>query len=424
MIHFETTTLKNGLRILTAPMHETKATAVLILVGTGSRYESDDVAGVSHFLEHMFFKGTKKRPTYLDVSVELDSLGANYNAFTGQEYTGYYVQASSDHFADSLDMLADMLLNGTLPEREIEKEKGVITEELNMYWDVPQSAVAQAVEKLLFAPNPLGRLIVGTKATIAAMSRQKLLDYRTNNYRPGNIVVAIAGNPNKFSWVKAVKSYFTGLKVAPPPSFKQFVARQGKPQFELIERKTDQAHFVVAWRGIARTDPRRPALKVLNNIFGGMMSSRLFEEIREKRGLAYYVNSGFDDFHDTGSFYARAGVIVSKTEEAIQVTLQTIEAMTKRPVTDQELKRAKENLKGQLYLGLENSFAVAEFLAEQELLWGHIDQPEKVVADIEKVTARDIMEVAKETIRPERLNLAVIGPYEDTTWLNRILGKS
>lgn len=422
MIEYHKHTLKNGLRVLTAPMHDTKATAVLIMVGAGSRYEGDDIAGMSHFLEHMFFKGTKKRPSYLDVSKELDSLGAHFNAFTGQEYTGYYVHAAADQFPKSLDILADMLLNGTLPEREIVKEKGVITEELNMYWDMPQSAVAQTIDKLLFDSNPLGRPIVGTKQTISATTRAKLLDYKKRYYKPSNMVIAIAGNPANQNWLQLAERYFGSLEDKKTPTYKPFLSHQIKPNFELIKRKTDQAHFVVAWHGIKRTDPSRPTLKVLNNLMGGMMSSRLFDEIREKRGLAYYVGSGYDDFHDTGSFYARAGVTIDKINDALAATIATIEQLKVSPVSIHELKRAKENLKGQLYLGLENSFAVAEFLADQELLWGYIEQPENIVKAVEKVTAHEITALAKEILRPERLNVAVIGPYKTDTEFKKIIG--
>lgn len=424
MIHYQKTKLSNGLTILTAPMHETKAVAVLILVGVGSRYEQDEEAGMSHFLEHMFFKGTKKRPSYLDVSKELDGLGAHFNAYTSEENTGFFVQTSADHFAQAIDILADMLCNGSLPKKEVVKERGVITEELNMYLDIPQSYVGELAKQTLFGKNELGRPIVGRRETIASTTREKLLHYKRSHYQPSAMVVAMAGAGNPQDWLAAIERYFGNLKNQDRPTYQVFEPYQTQPQVTLGSRKTDQAHFVIALPSIARGDTRRYTVRVANNLLGGMMSSRLFDEIREKRGLAYYVNSGIDEFHETGAFFVRAGVPTAKVEEAIQVVLTELKKLKTKPVTADELKRAKENLKGRLYLELEDSFAVASFLADQQLFLQTIEQPEEIVKKVENVTTADIIELAQAILIESHLNLSVVGPYEDKTRFEKLLTTS
>lgn len=420
-LHYSKTQLKNGLRIITAPKHDTNAVAVLILVKVGSRYETESQAGLSHFLEHMFFKGTKKRPSYLHVSKELDGLGANFNAFTSEEYTGFYVQTSGDHFDQALDVLADMLLNGTLPEAEVIKERGVITEELNMYLDMPQSHVADLAKRTLFGQNPLGRPIIGYRETIAATNREDLMSYKKTFYRPPAMLVAVSGAGKPSHWRRAVEAYFGKLTTGTRPGYERFNNIETARTVILGNKKTDQAHFVLSLPSLPRSDPRRYTLRVLNNALGGMMSSRLFTEIREKRGLAYYVGSGSDEFEETGAFFIRAGVPTAKVEEAIKVAREELEKITKTKLGAEELSRAKENIKGRTYLELEDSFAVASFLAEQELFLDAIEQPEELIAKVEAVTASDIIELARELVKPQLLRLAVIGPYEDETPFQKIL---
>lgn len=420
-INYAKTELQNGLRILTAPMHETQAVAILILVGVGSRYETEKEAGLSHFLEHMFFKGTKKRPTYLHVSKELDALGSNFNAFTSEEQTGFYVQTSSDHFANAMDVLSDMLLNGTLPEAEVLKERGVITEELNMYLDIPQAHVMELAKRAVFGKNELGRPIIGYKETINATTRAMLADYKHRFYQPGAMVVAIAGAGHQKQWIRAVQDYFGELPNNERPTYHVFEKYQTEPQLTLGSRKTDQAHFVMALPALSHSDENRFTLKVANNILGGMMSSRLFDEIREKRGLAYYVNSGSDEFHETGVFAIRAGVPVGKIEDALAVAGHELEKLATTKVTIEELKRAKENLRGRTYLDLEDSLSVATFLADQELFNGAIEQPEDIIKKVEKVAASDILKVAQTLVSKSLLNLAIVGPYEDEAPFKKIL---
>jgi len=420
-LHFSKTQLKNGLRIITAPKHDTNAVAVLILVKVGSRYETEKQAGLSHFLEHMFFKGTKKRPTYLHVSKELDGLGANFNAFTSEEYTGFYVQTSGDHFDQALDVLADMLLNGTIPEAEVIKERGVITEELNMYLDMPQSHVADLAKRTLFGQNPLGRPIIGYRETIATTTREHLINYKQSFYQPPAMLVAVAGAGKPEHWRGMVEDHFGRLNASSRPGYERFKASQPARNVIVENKKTDQAHFVLSLPSLKRSDPRRFTLRVLNNALGGMMSSRLFTEIREKRGLAYYVGSGSDEFEETGAFFIRAGVPTAKIKEAITVACDELNKIKKTKLQAEELSRAKENIKGRTYLELEDSFAVANFLAEQELFLDTIEQPEAMIAKVEAVTDHDIIELARELVAPELLRLAIVGPYSDETKFKKLL---
>lgn len=413
MLHLQTHTLKNGLRIITAPMHDTNAVSVLFLVGVGSRFEKSDQLGLSHFLEHMVFKGTKKRPSNLHIATELDSVGAQYNAYTSEEYTGFFVRASADHFLLALDVLADMLWQSTFPIAELEREKGVIVEEINMYRDDPMRHVGDLIKSAVFPDHPLGLQITGTKETVTAMTREHFLDYRRKWYTAKNIILTIAGNPLENDWLPAIAKLIDQVSDSPPAAYQPFQPNQLAPRVQLEHRSTDQAHFVLALPKFKRTDQRWPIVKVMTNLLGGMMSSRLFTEVREKRGLAYYVSAGADDFYDTGAIYVRAGVDTQKIDEALKVSLGELARLKTEPVSEKELDKTKENLKGNIYLSLEDSLSVAEFLADQWLLWGSIDQPEQIVEDIMKVTRDDIMKVAKELFVTEKLNLAVVGPYRE-----------
>ncbi|MBI3495497.1 insulinase family protein [Candidatus Berkelbacteria bacterium] len=420
-INYKKTELANGLRVITAPMHETQAVAMLILVRVGSRYETAEWAGMSHFLEHMFFKGTSKRPTYLHVSKELDGLGANFNAYTGEEQTGFYVQTSANHFAEGFDILADMLLEGTLPEQEVVKERGVINEELNMYLDMPQSHVAEITKTAMFEGNPLGRPIIGTRQTIAATTREQLIQYKHTYYQPGEMVVAIAGSGVEQAWINTVKKSFGKLSNELRPSFEPHAGGQKEPRVTLASKKTDQAHFVIALPGLAKNSKQKPVLQVVNNLFGGMMSSRLFDEVREKRGLAYYVGSGSEEFEETGAFFVRAGVPIAKIDESVSVVVAQMKRLKTERVPAPELKHAKENLRGRFSLELEDSLAVATFLADQELFLKKIDQPQTLIDRIEKVTASDIMALTKQMIDEHKLTLGIVGPFDDKNRFLKIL---
>ncbi len=412
MIKYGRTILPNGLRIITAPMKETKAVTVLFLIKAGSRYENKEKNGIFHFIEHMVFKGTKKRPTALDISKELDSVGASFNAFTSDEYTGFYVSATANHFNMSLDILSDIIINSQFPVLEIKKEKGVIIEEINMYNDLPQRNVVDLAKMQLFGDTPLGRSTLGEAKIVSSLSRQDFIKYIKNYYCPENMMVIISGNTDKFNWGKTVKEKLAKLSRKKKKVAKTNYSFQSEPQIVVHYKKTDQAHLVISWRTFSRFDKRRHTMKILNNIMGETMSSRLFTEVREKRGLAYYVGSSIWEFSDTGAQLSFAGLDIKRIDQSIKIILDQYKKLRDKKVSKEELNRAKENIKGKMYLGLEDSFSIADFLGEQELLFDKIKQPEQVIKDLFAVTSDDIKTLAQEIFIPKNLNLTIIGPFK------------
>lgn len=413
MLDFHETKLTNGLRIITAPLKSTKAVTILVLFGVGSRFENANLNGISHFLEHMFFKGTKNRPTTLDISRDLDNVGAGYNAYTGEEYTGYFVHVPSAHFDLGLDVLTDMLFNSKFDSAELEREKGVIIEEINMYNDDPKSKVDLVARDLVYPDQPLGRNIAGEKEIVKAITRAKMVEYKEAHYTPENMVVAVAGGMEHIDWVAKLSTKFGALESGIKNQYQPVKEAQTEPQVKVFTKETDQTNFILGFRSISRLDKRRPVLRILTNLMGQMMSSRLFIEVREKRGLCYYVNADMIDYQDTGFWAVSAGVDINRAQEAIKVILEEIEKLKNNPITDEELNRARENLKGHLYLSLEDSMSVASFLAEQALLWPEIEDPDAISAKYDKVTKEQIQALAQELFVSKSLNLAVVGPYKD-----------
>ena len=423
MLNFKHTTLDNGLRVITAPIVSTKAVTVLFLFGVGSRYEDKAHNGLSHFLEHMFFKGTKNRPSTLDISRELDSVGAGYNAYTGEEYTGYFVRVPSEHFDMGLDVLTDMLQNSKFDAEELEREKGVIIEEINMYNDDPKSKVELIARELVYPDQPLGRFVAGVKENIKAVTREEMVSYKNTHYTPENMVIVIAGGQGKTDWLDAVKEKFAAVPAGAKNDYSKAIEAQSEPQVRVFKKETDQVNFILGFRSISHLDKRRPIMRVLTNLMGQMMSSRLFIEVREKRGLCYYVNADMIDFADTGFWAVSAGVDPNRAEEAVKVILAEIEKLKTDLISDEELSRAQENLKGHLYLGLEESMAVATYIAEQELLMGKIEDPDHLVKDYEKVTKGEIRSLAQEYFVPKNLNLAMVAPFLDEERFKKILNE-
>ncbi len=421
MLNYKLTRFNNGLKLITAPLSNTKAVTVLFLVGTGSRYEEKSSNGMAHFLEHMFFKGTKKRPNTIDIAKSLDSVGASYNAFTSEEHTGFYVRSSAEHFELALDILFDMFYNSLFVDEEIQREKGVICEEINMYQDNPQQYIAEVAKELFYGDQPLGWRVAGKKETVKKFTRESVIQFRDKFYTPDNMIVVVAGGKNEVDWHKKVKDIFSKISSKKKDTWQKVKENQTSPKISISHRKTDQAHMILGFRTLPRTDKRRPILKVLNNLFGENMSSRLFTEVRERRGLAYYVSSEIADFNDTGVFGVGAGVDINRLDESIKVILDEFKKLKNHPVTAEELKRAKENLKGKLYLGLEESFSVAEFLADQELFWKKIESPEEIIAKYQKVTPEDIKKIANEFFTSKNLNLALLGPLKDKEKYQKIL---
>src|SRR3989344_6907890 len=321
--HFERFIYPNGLRLLTIPMANTETVTVLVLVATGSRYETKDINGISHFLEHMMFKGTEKRPGALDISTELDAIGAEYNAFTGQEYTGYYVKCAAEKLDVALDVISDIFQHSKLDPAEIDKERGAIKEEINMYYDNPARYVGTLYEALLFGDQPLGWDIAGPKENINRMTRQQFVDYFQTHYFAKNTIISIAGNIETESVKRKVENYFNHIREHDP--IKPAVAHesQGAPAMHVFQKATDQTNINIGFRvPYGRLDDRFDILEVMSVILGGGMSSRLFIEVREKRGLAYPIGAGASAFHETGDFTTSAGITNTKIEEAIKVILE------------------------------------------------------------------------------------------------------
>jgi len=417
---FNKTVLSNNLRVLTIPMKEARAVTLYLIVKTGSRYEDRQNSGISHFLEHLFFKGTKKRMGPSSIAKELDSIGASYNAFTSEEMTGFYIQAESSKFSFICDVLFDLLQNSQFPSKEIEKERGVILEEMKMHQDTPFIYIFDLYKNLLYGDTSLGRLTVGSKETIQNLQRDNFVQYKKDYYKPQNILVAAAGAISEKD-KKLLNSYGRKPQGKGQNKPEIFIDKQSQPEVLLNQKNTDQAHIALGVKAVSRSSEKRFAAEVLNVILGATMSSRLFRELREKRGLCYHVASDVWYFADTGSLVVYTGVLLSKIDDAIKLIIKEFNALKKHGVGEDELDKAKENLKGKLALKLESSYNTASYYADQELLLEKIQTPEQEIAAIEKVSARDVQELAKEIFVPEELNLAVIGPYKDDNQFKKLL---
>ncbi len=422
LMSYKKTTLKNGLRIITVPQKGTQAITVLVLVATGSKYEKKEISGISHFLEHMFFKGTKKRPSTIAIAETLDKVGGIYNAFTGQEYTGYFAKVDASHLDLALDWVSDIFLNSKLDPREIEKEKGVIIEEINMRFDHPTSHVQVLWNKLLYGDQPAGWDIAGTKESITKINRQKLLGFLNNQYVASNSIVSIAGKIKNSQVIDKVKKYFLRIKTSQFPKKPKVFEKQTKPECLLHERKTDQTHLCLGVRTFINLFHRqRYSQEILGIILGGMMSSRLFIKIRERLGIAYYISTAVSADADTGFLVTQAGVDNNKVELSISAILKEYKEISQRKVPKKELQKAKDCLKGKMALILETSDARASFYGLQELLEKKILTPAKIYQRIDKVTQDDILKVAKDIFQPQKLNLALIGPFEEQKRFKKIL---
>jgi predicted Zn-dependent peptidase len=413
-------TLKNGLRVITIPQKGVKSATAFVLVGTGSKYEDKEINGISHFLEHMFFKGTEKRKKYIDLLEVLDKIGGSYNAFTAEEYTGYYAKVESSKIEVAVDWLSDIYLNSTIPSKELEKEKGVILEEINMYKDMPMDVVALLWAKLLYGNQPAGRFIAGTKKTVMNINRKKMMDYKNKQYVASNTIVCIAGNVSEKDSLKLVKKYFSKAPQGEIIEKPKVIEKQSKPGLIVGKRKTDQTHLILGVRTFDMYDKRKYALTLLANILGGMMSSRMFVEIREKLGLAYYVRTSSDLDTDTGTLTTSAGVDNKRAGLAVEAILKEYKKITKKKVSKEELQKSKDFVKGKLALGLESSDAKAFFYLKQELFSGKLKTLDEIFKKIDAVTEEEILELAKEIFVSERLNLAIVGPSEDKKFVDII----
>jgi predicted Zn-dependent peptidase len=417
---FEKTTLDNGLRVVTAPMPQAKSVACFVMLAAGSRYETKDTNGIAHFAEHMFFKGTKKRPTAREIAGEIDSIGGEFNAFTGKEYTGYYVKCAAEHRDVALDVLIDMLRNSNFDPEEIEREKGVIVEEMNMYYDTPRDFVDGVYDELLYGDTPLGWDIIGRKETVRAAKRETFIDYLERWYRAPRMVAGIAGDlgddliPRLEDLLGDVPDGNSGE--APPAEWDQ----EG-PQVKLHTKQSDQAHIRVGVHSYPLVHPDRYALSLLATVLGGGMSSRLFTEVRERRGLAYYIYGHQQGYTDTGTLFAQGGVDINRIDDAVQTVVAEFARIAAEPVEPDELEKARNFAKGRLVLSLEDPKGMIIFGLRNEVLEGDLREPDEVLAELDKVTREDLQRVAQDIIREDRLNFALIGPFDDPERFQKLL---
>ncbi|TSC85945.1 MAG: peptidase M16 domain-containing protein [Parcubacteria group bacterium Gr01-1014_8] len=405
-------TLKNGLRIVLVPMPGTETATVIAMTGTGSRYEDTRENGLAHFLEHMFFKGTKERPSARAISEELDSVGSVYNAFTSKERTAYYAKVSSRYLDTALDVISDIFLNSALPSKEITKERGAIIQEIDMYEDMPMRTVDNVFDALIFGEeHPLGRTILGPKENIRAFTRKDFAAYLKRNYTPLNTVVCVAGAFSGSKVLATLEKAFGSLKHGNPPNYITFTSEQSAPRISIKHKNTDQTHVMLGVPAYPYLHKDEFALAVLATILGGGMSSRLFLEVREKRGLAYSVRATVENYPDTGYLAVQAGVEHGKLEKTVKTILAEFKKIKREKVSSTELDKAKNYIKGTMTLHLETSDAVAEHAASTMINIGRVRPLDEILAGIDTVRIDDIQRVASDLLQTDKLNLAVIGPH-------------
>jgi len=403
-------TLGNGMRIITAPMQNTKAITIIVLVGTGSNYEPQRINGISHFLEHMFFKGTKHRPRAGDVHRALDRLGAEHNAFTSKEITGFWVKSADRYFDESLDIISDILLEPLFKKEELEKEKGVIIQEISMYEDLPQRKVLEVWDVLLYSNQPAGRSIAGTKEIINSITRKDIVDYKKKHYVASNMVVAVAGNIDEGSVFAKIEKVFKKIAQGKNGSKSPTREEQKFPLVKILDKNTDQTHLVLGVRSFDMFDERKYALGILGVLLGGNSSSKLFSEIREKLGLAYYINAASEYFLDAGYLLARAGIPHNSLKTVAKKIVKVMRDFREKKISPNDLKFAKDYLAGSMALVLESSDEIAMFYGEQELFYKKILKLEDIWKKYESVTEKDILNVSRFLFRPDKIGLAVIAP--------------
>lgn len=410
---FTKTVLSNGLKVVTIPMVDNPSVTVLVTVEAGSKYETKEINGLSHFLEHMVFKGTTRRPKAVDISRELDSIGSQYNAFTSREYTGYYAKADRRHFAKVLDIVSDMYLDPIFEPSEIAKEKGVVIEEIRMYNDLPQERVYQAFMELMYGDQPVGWDVIGTESNVSSFTREQLIAYRSAHYVASATTVFVAGDIDESAAIRAVGDAFTRVSSTPKSPKAAVIEHQTGPRITTVFKETDQTHLIIGLPTFPVLDPRNPAMSVLSTVLGRGMSSRLFARMRDELGICYYVRAGNESFTDHGLFTIGAGVDNSRVEIAIKEILAQCALLKNELVGAEELKKAKDYISGTTALELETSEARAEFSAYQEVLKHKIEAPDEIVGRIQAVTAEDIRSVAREVFVTDKLNMAIVGRFKD-----------
>ncbi len=415
-------TLPSGLRTLLLPRKDVQTVTFQVLIGVGSRYETPRQNGLSHFLEHMFFKGTENRPTTKEIAGEIDSVGGEFNAFTGEEYTGYYVKVPKEHLEKGADVVSDILLRPLFPPEEIEREKGVIVEEIRMYTDAPMRHIAHIWNEAMFGTHPLGRRIDGLEETVNSFQQKDFKNYTKTHYHTGNAVVTVAGNFDEKKTEKLLADLFKPLSEGKETKPKAAPKRVPVKRF-LHEKRAhlDQTHMMIGVPGFKKGDDRNYAAALLAAILGGGMSSRLFLSVRERNGLAYMVRTSNGNYTDTGDFVTQAGVRTDKAAKALELILAEYDRVMEEEVPEDELDKAKQMVRGSLVLGLEETNAIAFYAAEQELLEKDIETPAEIWKKIEKVTVKDIQKVAKQLLDPKKRVLALLSPHSSTKSFEKLL---
>jgi predicted Zn-dependent peptidase len=409
---FQKHQLDNGLRVLTADMPQVQSVTCMIMLAAGSRYETADTNGIAHFSEHMFFKGTERRPTAREIGMEVDSLGGEFNAFTSKEYTGYYVRCAADHRDQALDILVDMLRHSKFDPEEIEREKGVIIEEMNMYYDTPRDFIGGVYDHLLYGDQPLGWDIIGRKETIRAATRETFLDYVGRWYKPERMVVGIAGRIGD-GYLESIERLLGDLAAEQTDQPEPTRTNGAGSQATIHHKDSDQAHLCLGVRSYPLVHPDRWKVQLLATVLGTGMSSRLFTEVRERRGLAYYVYAHNQSYTDAGSVFSQAGVDIARSEEAVETIVREFRKIAEERVPDEELEKARALAKGRFVLRLESPQGMIVYGLGREVLGDPELEPEEVLAGLDAVTAEDVQQIAQDVIASNGLNLALIGPFED-----------
>jgi len=405
--------LSNGIRLIFSPHPGTAAVSLLVMVRVGSRSEEPGQGGISHFAEHLMFKGTKKRPNTLIISQELDSVGAEYNAFTGKDQTGYYIKSASANLELAVDMLSDMLANSLFDAQEIERERGTILEEINMYEDNPMAKVENLFEEDFFGKNtPLGRYIIGTPQTVRAIKRDQIVKYWQEHYVGENMVIALAGNFNSQKALSLIKAKFGSLPRGRFNAVKKITKLPERPKFAAHYKKTNQGHLILGFPGISYTDKNREALGLLATILGGNMSSRLFISVRERLGLCYFIRASLEAYEETGAFSIQAGLDLGKISQALKAISLELKNVKQGGVKKEELSKAKQYIKGKTDLSLEESLDVASFYAKQVLWHREVLTPEQALKRVFSVSEKDISRLAKQVLDKRQLNLVMLSPFK------------
>src|SRR5687767_8720249 len=417
---YDRCSLANGLRVLTAPMPHAQSVSCVIMLGAGSRYETAETNGIAHFAEHMFFKGTEKRPTARGLAGEIDAIGGEFNAFTGKEYTGYYVRCAAETRDTALDVLVDMLRNSLFDPEEIEREKGVIIEEMNMYFDTPRDFIGGVYESLLYGDQPLGWDIIGRKETVRGATRETFTEYIDQWYRPARMVVGVGGQIGE-GLRERLEELLGDLESRETGEPTPVVLGENGSRVKVHTKQSDQAHLVLGVRSRPLVDPDRYVLQLLATVLGGGMSSRLFTEVRERRGLAYYVFGTNHAYTDAGSLHAQSGVDINRIDEAVTTIVEQFRLLASTPVPADELEKARNFAKGRFVLQLESPHGTIMFGLRREVLEGRAEEPQAVLDALDAVTAEDVQRVAGE-ILDSGFHLAVIGPFDDAERFEKLLG--